>query len=156
MVDLRWSHPFYWYVCTRFHSILLSSSYPPPLLADIVACPDKNTWGVSFDDGPGPFTQYLLNYLEEKDLLATFFVVGSRVIERPTVLVEEYMQGHEISVHTWSHRALTKLTTAEVVAELGWTRKAIKRVLGVTPTTMRPPFGDIGKWSAYLGIFQIG
>ena len=29
------------------------------------------------------------------------------------------------------------------MAELGWTRKAIRRVLGVTPTTMRPPFGDI-------------
>lgn len=45
----------------------------------------------------------LLNYLDEKDLKATFFVVGSRVIERPDVLTEEYMQGHEISVHTWSH-----------------------------------------------------
>lgn len=48
--------------------------------------------------------QKLLNYLSEKDLLATFFVVGSRVIERPTVLLEEYMSGHEISVHTWSHK----------------------------------------------------
>lgn len=110
---------------------------------DVVACPDKNTWGVSFDDGPSPFTQYLLNYLEEMDLSATFFVVGSRVVERPTVLIEEYMKGHEISVHTWSHRPLTSLTTEEVVAELGWTRKAIKEVIGVTPTTMRPPFGDI-------------
>ena len=36
--------------------------------------------------------------------MATFFVVGSRVIERPAVLIEEYMAGHEISVHTWSHR----------------------------------------------------
>ncbi|KAF6761497.1 carbohydrate esterase family 4 protein [Ephemerocybe angulata] len=110
---------------------------------DIVACPDKLTWGVSFDDGPSPFTQYLINYLEEKQLSATFFVVGSRVVERPTILVEEYMKGHEISVHTWSHRPLTSLTTEQVVAELGWTRKAIKKVLGVTPTTMRPPFGDI-------------
>ena len=39
---------------------------------------------------------------------------------------------------------LTSLTTAQVVAELGWTRKAIKEVLNVTPTTMRPPYGDIG------------
>ena len=39
---------------------------------------------------------------------------------------------------------LTSLTTAQVVAELGWTRKAIKEVLDVTPTTMRPPYGDIG------------
>jgi len=30
------------------------------------------------------------------------------------------------------------------VAELGWTRKAIRTVLGVTPVTMRPPKGDIG------------
>ena len=46
----------------------------------------------------------LLNYLVKKDIMATFFVVGSRVIERPDVLIEEYMAGHEISVHTWSHR----------------------------------------------------
>ncbi|EAU90331.1 chitin deacetylase [Coprinopsis cinerea okayama7 len=110
---------------------------------DIVNCPERNTWGVSFDDGPSGYTQYLLNYLDEVDVRATFFVVGSRVIERPSVLVEEYMKGHEISVHTWSHRPLTSLTTEEVVAELGWTRRAIKTVLGVTPTTMRPPFGDI-------------
>lgn len=32
------------------------------------------------------------------------------------------------------------------MAELGWTRKAIKEVLGVTPTTMRPPYGDIGMY----------
>jgi len=110
---------------------------------DITACPDKLTWGVSFDDGPSPFTPALLKYLSEKKLLATFFVVGSRVIERPSMLIEQYMAGHEISVHTWSHRPLTSLTTDQVVAELGWTRKAIKEVLGVTPTTMRPPYGDI-------------
>lgn len=35
------------------------------------------------------------------------------------------------------------MTNAQIVAELGWTRRAIKTVLGVTPTTMRPPYGDI-------------
>jgi hypothetical protein len=39
---------------------------------------------------------------------------------------------------------LTSLTNEQIVAELGWTRLAINRVLGVTPTTMRPPYGDIG------------
>jgi hypothetical protein len=28
-------------------------------LADITACPDKFTWGVSFDDGPGPYSESL-------------------------------------------------------------------------------------------------
>jgi len=38
---------------------------------------------------------------------------------------------------------LTSLSNAGVVAELGWTRKAIREILGVSPTTMRPPYGDI-------------
>lgn len=54
------------------------------------------------------------------------------------------MSGHEISVHTWSHRLLTTLTNEQIVAELAFTREAIKEVIGVTPTTMRPPQGDIG------------
>lgn len=110
---------------------------------DITACPNKLTWGVSFDDGPGFYTQELLDYLASKNLTSTFFVIGSRIVERPQVLVEEYMAGHEIAVHTWSHRPLTMLTTQQVVAELGWARKAIKDVIGVTPTLMRPPYGDI-------------
>ncbi|KAJ7073246.1 carbohydrate esterase family 4 protein [Mycena belliarum] len=110
---------------------------------DIVACPDKMTWGISFDDGPGPYSTNLLKYLAEKSLSATFFVVGSRVIQYPALLINEYMAGHEISVHTWSHPHLTALSNAQIVAELGWTRKAIQDVLGVTPTTMRPPYGDI-------------
>ncbi|KAF9240728.1 carbohydrate esterase family 4 protein [Melanogaster broomeanus] len=110
---------------------------------DITACPDKLTWGVSFDDGPAFYSEELLEFLSSKNLTSTFFVIGSRVIERPSVLVEEYMAGHEIAVHTWSHRPLTMLTTEQVVAELGYTRKAIKQVLGVTPTLMRPPYGDI-------------
>jgi peptidoglycan/xylan/chitin deacetylase (PgdA/CDA1 family) len=111
---------------------------------DITVCPGKkNYWGISFDDGPGFYSTKIINYLATKNILATFFTVGSRVIERPDVLREEYMAGHEISVHTWSHPHLTTLTNAQIVAELGWTRKAINTVLGVTPTTMRPPFGDI-------------
>uniref|UniRef100_A0A0W0G8K9 chitin deacetylase n=1 Tax=Moniliophthora roreri TaxID=221103 RepID=A0A0W0G8K9_MONRR len=107
---------------------------------DIVQCPDKMTWGVSFDDGPSEYTPL---FLDQKNLSATFFVVGSRVISRPDILRDEYMAGHEISVHTWSHTALTTLSNEQIVAELGWTRKAIKDVLGVTPTTMRPPYGDM-------------
>ncbi|KAF9480488.1 glycoside hydrolase/deacetylase [Pholiota conissans] len=110
---------------------------------DIVSCPTKFDWGISFDDGPSPQSAILLDKLKQEKLHATFFVVGSRVIERPGMLIEEYMSGHEVSVHTWSHNTLTKLTNEQIVAELGWTRKAIRDALGVTPTTMRPPQGDI-------------
>lgn len=47
------------------------------------------------------------------------------------------------SIHTWSHTPLTTLTNEQIVAELGWTRQSIKDVIGVSPRTMRPPYGDI-------------
>ena len=52
---------------------------------------------------PQRYNRKLLNYLTPKDIKATFFVVGSRCIQYPQILIEEYMFGHEISVHTWSH-----------------------------------------------------
>ena len=49
----------------------------------------------------------------------------------------------EISVHTWSHHPLIPFTNEQIVAELGWTRKAIQSVIGVMSMTMHPSFGDI-------------
>lgn len=95
------------------------------------------------DDGPSLQTPQLLDYLEEQDLQATFFVVGSRVVSFPHILQQEYMSGHQIAVHTWSHPSLTTLTNDEIIAELGWSRQAIQDVLGVAPSAMRPPYGDI-------------
>lgn len=100
-------------------------------------------WGLTYDDGPSPYTSDLLAYLDEVKLKSTFFVVGSRVISYPEILQAEYMAGHQIAVHTWSHASLTTLTNEEIIAELGWTKKVIKDVLGVTPNMMRPPTGDI-------------
>jgi peptidoglycan/xylan/chitin deacetylase (PgdA/CDA1 family) len=85
----------------------------------------------------------LLSFLNEKQLKSTFFIVGSRAISRPDILAAEYMQGHQLSVHTWSHTALTTQTNEQIIAELGWTAKVIKDITGVTPNTMRPPYGDI-------------
>ncbi|OCF35617.1 chitin deacetylase [Kwoniella heveanensis CBS 569] len=110
---------------------------------DITECPDKMTWGLSYDDGPSPFTPLLLDYLNEVDIKTTFFLVGSRVLSRPEIVQSEYMAGHHLSVHTWSHAALTTLTNEQIVAELGWTQKVIKDVTGVSPNTFRPPYGDI-------------
>lgn len=68
---------------------------------------------------------------------------SSQAISRPQILQAEYMAGHQLSVHTWSHPYLTTLSNEEVIAELGWTREAIRQITGVSPNTMRPPYGDI-------------
>ncbi|KAI0769244.1 carbohydrate esterase family 4 protein [Irpex lacteus] len=110
---------------------------------DIVSCPTKYDWGTTFDDGPAPYTPTLLKFLDEKKIKSTFFIVGSRAVERPQILIEEYMSGHEIGCHTWAHSPMTSLTNEQVVAELGWSREAIRRILGVTPRFWRPPYGDV-------------
>ncbi|KAI0322323.1 hypothetical protein OF83DRAFT_1161312 [Amylostereum chailletii] len=110
---------------------------------DITVCPNKLTWGLTYDDGPASYTPDLLNYLDSAKLKSTFYVVGSRALSYPGLLQAEYLAGHEISVHTWAHPQLTTLTNEQIIAELGWTKKIIQDVLGVTPLYMRPPYGDI-------------
>ncbi|GAA5868566.1 hypothetical protein JCM1840_005491 [Sporobolomyces johnsonii] len=119
---------------------------------DVTYCPTKADWGASFDDGPSPYTPRLLNLLEEQNLKSTFFVVGSRAVSRPEMVQTEYMLGHHISIHTWSHMSLTTLTNEEIVAELGWSKKIIKDITGVTPNTMRPPYGDIDDRVRYISL----
>uniref|UniRef100_A0A8H7XUJ5 chitin deacetylase n=1 Tax=Psilocybe cubensis TaxID=181762 RepID=A0A8H7XUJ5_PSICU len=111
--------------------------------SDIADCPTKLDWGLTFDDGPAPYTPNLMEYLDEKQIKATFFVVGSRVFYNWQTLQSQYMGQHQIAIHTWSHYALTTLTNEQIIAELGWSKKIIKDVLGVTPNMMRPPYGDI-------------
>ncbi|KAF9130902.1 chitin deacetylase [Mortierella sp. 14UC] len=114
---------------------------------DIITCPSANTRGLTYDDGPSWVTRNMAAILQEKKLTATFFVVGSRVLEFP-VLREQVAQGHHIGMHskllrTWSHSGLTTLTNHEIVAEIRWTEKAIRDVIGLTMKYVRPPFGDI-------------
>lgn len=55
---------------------------------DISACPQKDVWGVSYDDGPSDYTAKLLNYMNIDNLKATFFVVS---IQRVFTLVETWL-----------------------------------------------------------------
>lgn len=50
---------------------------------------------------------------------------------------------HSPMIYLRSHPPLTTLTNEQIIAELGWTKKVIKDVLGVTPNMMRPPYGDV-------------
>ncbi|KAF9577949.1 chitin deacetylase [Lunasporangiospora selenospora] len=109
---------------------------------DIMTCPTQNDWGITFDDGPSPDTRELMTHLKEKDVSATFFIVGSRVLEHPEILKEQIEQGHHIAMHTWSHAGLTTLTNHQIVAEVKWTEKIIRDVTGLTTKYIRPPYGD--------------
>ncbi|KAF9196295.1 chitin deacetylase [Haplosporangium sp. Z 11] len=110
---------------------------------DVIECPDKNNWGITFDDGPTPATPPLLQFLDEKKVKATFFLVGSNVVKYPEMVAQEARAGHHLASHTWSHHALTTLSNEQIVAEIKWTEKAIEDATGYRVRYMRPPYGDV-------------
>ncbi|KAI9491179.1 chitin deacetylase 1 [Zychaea mexicana] len=111
--------------------------------ADIYACPEPETWGLTYDDGPNCSHNAFYDYLETEKLKATMFYIGSNVVDWPYGAQRGVKDGHHIADHTWSHQMMTTLSNEEVLAELYYTQKAIKVVTGVTPRHWRPAFGDV-------------
>ena len=62
--------------------------------------PDGKVIYLTFDDGPGPYTEKLLDILAAYDVKATFFVMNTGYIH---LLDDIVSQGHAIAAHTYSH-----------------------------------------------------
>ncbi|PWN32664.1 glycoside hydrolase/deacetylase [Meira miltonrushii] len=113
------------------------------LLPDIVTCDEPMTWGYTFDDGPNCTHNALYDMWKENNQKASLMYIGSNVIDWPLEAQRGIVDGHHICAHTWSHKYMTALTTDQAFAELWYTIKAIKYVMGITVTCWRPPYGDV-------------
>ena len=103
-----------------------------------------NYIAMTFDDGPHPQnTPRLLDMLRARNIKATFYVVGQCVDLYPQVVRRTVAEGHEIGNHSNTHRLLSKLSDAEILADLRRCHGAIGRASGVQPRTMRPPYGGL-------------
>ena len=97
---------------------------------------------MTFDDGPhATNTPRLLDMLKQRNIKATFFVVGQRVEECPAIMKRIVAEGHEVANHSWSHPLLSKMAEGGVTDQLQKTHDAIVNTTGVTPKLMRPPYG---------------
>ena len=96
---------------------------------------------LTFDDGPDPSnTPRLLDILKERNVPATFFVLGTNATAYPGVLRRAAAEGHEIASHSWNHPRLNSKRT-DVAYQLNKTSEAIRAATGKAPTLMRPPYG---------------
>lgn len=57
---------------------------------------------LTFDDGPGPYTEELLDTLAKYDVKATFFVTGAYP-EYENLIGRAAKEGHSIGIHSYSH-----------------------------------------------------
>jgi peptidoglycan-N-acetylglucosamine deacetylase len=96
---------------------------------------------LTFDDGPGPYTAELLSILADRQVAATFFVVGRNVQTRPALVRAAFEQGHEVGNHTYDHLDLTTLTPDAIRQQLDRTTAAVTAVTGARPILARPPYG---------------
>ena len=96
----------------------------------------------TFDDGPGKYTDKLLDALEKYHSKATFFVVGNSINNYKSQLKREYNMGMDIGSHSYSHQNLNAISKSAIEKELTKANDLIEDVIGTKPVLLRPPYGN--------------
>lgn len=101
---------------------------------------------LTFDDGPGPYTEQLLDVLDSYGVKATFFVTDSGY---DSVMKQIVDRGHSIGIHTVSHNYEEIYASPEAYfADLFQMQDIIYENTGVRTTLMRFPGGGSNTVSA--------
>lgn len=108
--------------------------------------PGSKLIALTFDDGPsGATTPRLLDILAQKQVKATFFVLGSMAQRAPDLVQREEAEGHEIGSHTPWHDNLANLGAAEIQRQVATMQQILGGILGHGPAFTRPPYGAVNQ-----------
>lgn len=97
---------------------------------------------LTFDDGPGKYTEALLDGLKERNVKATFFVLGTNAESHRDLLKRMVEEGHVVGNHTYNHVELTEMAVDDACTELRKTNELIYQVTGQSTIYVRPPYGE--------------
>jgi len=121
--------------------------------------PSRPVIALSFDDGPGIYTNDFLDLLEEYGVRATFCTIGNLVNTQSTALKRAIEVGCEVIGHSWDHKNLAKMSAEDVRQQIEAARDSIEAVTGTTIPMFRPPYGAVSDTmksvSAELGYSMI-
>lgn len=99
---------------------------------------------LTFDDGPNPeYTEKLLDGLKDRNVKATFFLLGEQVELYPDIVKRMYEEGHLIGNHSYDHVNLGAMCESDACDQIKRTNDAIYKVTGEYPEFLRPPFGSV-------------
>jgi peptidoglycan/xylan/chitin deacetylase (PgdA/CDA1 family) len=104
------------------------------------AAPHGNEVALTFDDGPGPYTELVIRKLHVHHAAATFFDVGRNIGLVAHATEQERALG-AVGDHTFTHPLLTSMAPAEAEAEIVRTQAALARSTGRPVFLFRPPYG---------------
>ena len=118
----------------------------PELLIAIGDSEEKNV-ALTFDDWPDDiFTPQILDVLKEKNVKATFFVIGKRAEGYPKVMRRIVDESHLVGNHTWSHPNIMKISLEDAKQEVLKTEKLLKSYCDDSADRIkifRSPYGSI-------------
>lgn len=101
---------------------------------------------LTFDDGPfSPYTDQILDILEENGARATFFIKGAYVEGKEYLIEKELALGCDVGNHTMNHDDLEKLTDEEMYQSVGGVIEILKDKFNYTTHLLRPPYISYGE-----------
>jgi peptidoglycan/xylan/chitin deacetylase (PgdA/CDA1 family) len=111
--------------------------------ADNVDCSQVKCVALTFDDGPSPYTDRLLQILADNDARSTFFLIGNKVAANPAGAKRIADAGMEIANHTWEHPNMTTIPPEDIPAQFSKASDAIEAATGHRPNLVRTAGGLI-------------
>lgn len=102
---------------------------------------DVKQVAITFDDGPGPYTPQLLDWLKENEVTVSFFVVGQRLNSYKSYLKRIVDEGHELGYHSYAHKQQTGMTSAKITSDFELTNQTAIDITGQGFTLWRSPGG---------------
>jgi peptidoglycan/xylan/chitin deacetylase (PgdA/CDA1 family) len=97
---------------------------------------------LTFDDGPGPYTQQLVGVLNRYHVHATFFAIGEEERYFSAGSSLELRSGDVIGDHTETHPMMASLSAHDQREELVEQIARIELLGGPRPRLFRPPYGS--------------
>ena len=104
---------------------------------------------LTFDDGPGPYTDRLLDCLSANDASATFFLLGNQVDSYGDTIKRMFDMKCQVGNHSYDHSTLTSLEKKDAREQITSTAKKIREITGKDPSwVVRPPGGNYDEETA--------
>lgn len=131
----------FWFVMTIWGSSDIKLGYFVKTYCHNPVIKDKKI-AISFDDGPHPMTEKVLDLLQKYNVKAIFFCIGSQIEKHPDIFLRIIREGHLVGNHTFTHsKNFGFFSTENVIEEIKKTDEIIQRVSGKKVLFFRPPFG---------------
>jgi peptidoglycan/xylan/chitin deacetylase (PgdA/CDA1 family) len=98
---------------------------------------------ITFDDGPAPGTEPLLDVLAEQGVRVTFFMLSSAARRYPAIATRALAEGHEIALHGDDHSRTTSWALREERTRLRKAKEQLEDVTGTPVSWYRPSYGAL-------------